>query len=119
MEFFIREGCALQDRQLYQQILGITSPWYVERVELRLEEGEVHVYLAHEPLADWACPECGASSCPLYDHDAERSWRHLDTCQYQTIQIRRRDLTTITTQVRVAQVISEDKDDGASGFQVG
>jgi transposase len=28
--------------------------------------------------------ECGAESKP-YDHRAERGWRHLDTCQYQTL----------------------------------
>jgi len=50
-----------------------------------LQEGEVHVCLGHEPLADWACPECGHELCLPYDHDTERSWRHLDTCQYRTI----------------------------------
>jgi len=74
----------MQDSQLYQQILGITAPWRVERVELRLEEGEVHVYLGHEAQVRWTCPECQAES-PLYDHDSERCWRHLDTCQYRTI----------------------------------
>jgi len=33
---------------------------------------------------DWPCPECGAPS-KLYDHQPERQWRHLDTCQYRTI----------------------------------
>ena len=37
----------MQDRQLYQQILGIVIPWSVERVELKLENGEVHIHLAH------------------------------------------------------------------------
>lgn len=74
----------MQDHQLYQQILGISSPWHVERVELRLEEGEVHVYLAHADRHEWKCPECG-SICPLHDHQPERVWRHLDTCQYQTL----------------------------------
>lgn len=74
----------MQDHQLYQQILGITSPWFVERVELKLEEGDVHVHLAHDQHATWHCPECGAE-CPIYDHAAERTWRHLDTCQYQTL----------------------------------
>lgn len=74
----------MQDHQLYQQILGIMSPWFVERVELKLEEGDVHVHLAHDQHATWHCPECGAE-CPIYDHAAERTWRHLDTCQYQTL----------------------------------
>jgi len=74
----------MQDRELYRRILGIEAPWQVERVELKLDEGEVHVYLAHADKRNWACAECGASG-PLYDHQAERQWRHLDTCQYQTI----------------------------------
>ena len=74
----------MQDSQLYQQILGITTPWRVERVELKVQDGEVHVYLGHEAQVGWTCPEC-ETECPLYDHDSERLWRHLDTCQYRTI----------------------------------
>lgn len=74
----------VQDRELYSQILGIRNPWRVERVELKLEEGEVHVHLAHDWEEQWPCPECG-TSCSLYDHQSERRWRHLDTCQFQTI----------------------------------
>jgi transposase len=44
----------------------------------------VHVHLDHDKEAVWECPECGRA-CPLYDHAAERIWRHLDTCQYQTL----------------------------------
>lgn len=53
-------------------------------MELKLEAGEVHIHLAHEEMIDWPCPECGAA-CKLHDHQPERQWRHLDTCQYQTI----------------------------------
>lgn len=74
----------MQDRKLYEQILGISSPWFVDRVDLNLEEGEVHVYLNHDADARWSCPECGRD-CPLYDHQPDRSWRHLDTCQYRTV----------------------------------
>lgn len=74
----------MQDRQLYEQILGIVSPWHVERVELALEQGEVRVHLAHRVDAEWSCPEC-SRTCPLHDHVEERRWRHLDTCQYQTL----------------------------------
>ena len=51
---------------------------------MKLEAGEIHVRLGHHDLIDWPCPECGAA-CKLYDHQPERQWRHLDTCQYQTI----------------------------------
>jgi transposase len=74
----------MQDRELYRQILGIEAPWFVDRVELRLEAGEVHVWLEHHEVVEWACAECG-QGCKLHDHQAERQWRHLDTCQFQTI----------------------------------
>ena len=74
----------MQDHELYRRILGIEAPWQVERVELKLQKGEVHVYLAHQNQPEWACSECGTLG-PLYDHQPEREWRHLDTCQYQTI----------------------------------
>jgi transposase len=74
----------MQDHQLYEQILGIVSPWFVERVELNLEEGEVHVFLQHRAAAVWRCAHCGRE-CSLHDHTASRTWRHLDTCQYQTL----------------------------------
>lgn len=74
----------MRDQELYRQILGIEAPWQVERVELKLNQGEVHVYLEHEDKREWACAECG-TLCPLYDHQGERQWRHLDTCQYHTI----------------------------------
>ena len=74
----------MQDRQVFQQILGIRSPWFVSQVELALKQGEVRVALAHRPDAVWHCPECGVV-CPLHDHQEERRWRHLDTCQYRTV----------------------------------
>lgn len=74
----------MHDRQLYEQILGIASPWSVDQVELKLEAVEVHVHLTHREDAAWCCPECGRE-CPLHDHTPQRTWRHLDTCQYQTL----------------------------------
>lgn len=73
----------MQDRQLYAQILGIAEPWGVESVELRLAEGEVIVGVAWSVGSALVCPRCG-KSCPGYDSQPRR-WRHLDTCQYQTI----------------------------------
>lgn len=74
----------MDDRELYRQILGIDEPWRVARVELARAAGEIHVHLEHDEQASWACPECGAA-CALYDHQQERLWRHLDTCQFRTI----------------------------------
>ncbi|MGO9255847.1 MAG: transposase family protein [Bryobacteraceae bacterium] len=51
---------------------------------LQLNPSEVHIFLAHEDLPSWPCAECGTAS-KLCDHQPERQWRHLDTCQYRTI----------------------------------
>ena len=65
----------MQDHELYRRILGIESPWQVDLVDLKLEAGEVHVYLAHPDRMEWPCPECG-EACKLHDHQPERQWRH-------------------------------------------
>jgi len=75
---------SMEDRELYRRILGIESPWSVSSVDLQLTPKEVHIYLAHEELPTWPCAECATPS-KLYDHQPERQWRHLDTCQYRTI----------------------------------
>lgn len=75
----------MDDCQLYQAILGLTAPWGVEKVEVHKDRQQVDVYVRWPQGQQAQCPECG-SSVPLYDH-LERRWRHLDTCQYQTILI--------------------------------
>lgn len=72
----------MNDRKLYEQILGIASPWHVEQVELKLDNGQVLIAVEGSAESE-RCPECG-QRCPRYD-SSERRWRHLDTCQYQTI----------------------------------
>lgn len=73
----------MKDTELYQHLLGLSSPWYVERVDLDVKAQRVSVYAVHRKDATFGCPECGAPS-PLHDHDEERSWRHLDSCQFET-----------------------------------
>jgi transposase len=73
----------MDDRSLYATILGLAAPWDVERVELRETEQVVHVWVVAHEGTPFVCPECGAAG-PIYDH-GERSWRHLDTCQFQTL----------------------------------
>jgi len=74
----------MNDRKLYEQILGITAPWHVERVDLRLEAGEVLVFVEGSKATE-ICPECGDRS--PRDDSVERRWRHLDTCQYRTMSV--------------------------------
>src|SRR2546422_8696429 len=72
----------MRDWELYATILGVQAPGRVERVELDVAGGAVHVWLARTEGAPAPCPEC-QTACPIYDH-REREWRHLDTCQLQT-----------------------------------
>ena len=72
----------MRDHELYATILGLTGPWTVERVEVDVPGGAVHVWLARAEGAPAQCPEC-ETACTVYDH-REREWRHLDTCQLQT-----------------------------------
>ncbi len=73
----------MDDRALYQTILGLQAPWDVERVELREATQEVDVWVGATPGTPLRCPHCG-DVAPIYDH-VERRWRHLDTCQFRTL----------------------------------
>jgi transposase len=73
----------MRDRELYAQILGLPEPWIVVDVTLDLVAKSVLVHLGRREGSSLVCPECG-QSCPGYDTQPRR-WRHLDTCQFQTI----------------------------------
>ncbi|HEY0980857.1 ISL3 family transposase [Schlesneria sp.] len=74
----------MQDRELYQQILGLKSPWTVSGVALNIEQLRVEVRVEHPSGTRFCCPDCQRElSC--YDHTEECQWRHLDSCQFKTI----------------------------------
>jgi transposase len=72
----------VQDTTLFETILGISAPWHVARVDLKTEAKRVELWLAHDATR-WPCPECGLVLAG-FDHAEERTWRHLDTCQFET-----------------------------------
>lgn len=80
---FSRRTRLSEINSLYAAVLGLKAPWSIERVETDLEAGEVHVTVALPTNTRWVCPECHAEA-PIHDHQ-ERSWRHLDTCQFRTL----------------------------------
>ena len=75
----------VRDTDLYAQILGVREPWTVTQVHLDMPGKRVEVTLEHRSGAALHCPECGAA-CPGYD-TRHREWRHLDTCQFETVLI--------------------------------
>jgi transposase len=74
----------MESTELYRQLLGVTTPWTVQRVEMDVHGLSVDVYLTHGGAVLFACPKC-ARACPVYDHLAERRWRHLDSCHFRTL----------------------------------
>ncbi len=78
----------MQDKELYQQILGLSSPWSVSDVELDQKESEIRVKVEHPRGAKFCCPDC-ETQLGCHDHTEERRWRHLDSCQFKTILIAR------------------------------
>ena len=73
----------MNDRELYQQILGLSAPWKVTNIRLSLADRQVVVVADYKAGLQFPCPNCGAL-CGVYDH-RKRQWRHLDTCQLQTL----------------------------------
>ena len=76
----------MKDVQLYEQILGLQAPWYVESVKLQPAAREIEVRVSYRDT-HWGCPQCG-QRMQIHDYE-ERRWRHLDSCQFKTILVSR------------------------------
>ena len=73
----------MQDRELYQQILGLDTPWSVADVQLDTKQEQVNIFVTHPRGTKFCCPKC-QTELPCHDHADERMWRHLDSCQFKT-----------------------------------
>ena len=71
---------------LFERSMGLGAEWKVSDVWFE-EKGdapsELHIRVAHVKGQAVECPECGRR-CGTYDA-RERTWRHLDIWQYETI----------------------------------
>lgn len=74
----------MKDTVLYEHLLGLKSPWSVKSVDLSLEEQRVVVEVVLKPGQVWADPTDSARRAHINGW-SERQWRHLDTCQLETI----------------------------------
>lgn len=68
----------------YGLLLGVESPWEVTGVKLDVAGKRVEVGVAWTRGERVKCPECG-KECTVADHAPERTWRHLDTMQFETL----------------------------------
>ena len=68
----------------YAQLLGIASPWRVVAAQINLLVGNVEIDVEFDPQAPVCCPQCG-KPCPRHDLAPQRTWRHLDVMQLQSV----------------------------------
>lgn len=68
----------------YGLLLGIKSPWAVSGVKLDMTGKRVEIGMEYGQGHEVSCPECG-KRCTIADHAPERTWRHLDTMQFETL----------------------------------
>jgi len=67
----------------YAQSLGLEAPWRVAGVVIDGERKEVRIRVECAAGEAWGDPETGERA-EIKDWQ-ERTWRHLDTCEYETI----------------------------------
>lgn len=69
--------------QHYGQMLNLSNPWIVSGIELDTENLRLLIYINTVKGVKLPCPACG-KPCPKEDHREKRTWRHLDTMQFET-----------------------------------
>lgn len=73
----------MQDTEFYQQVLGLSKPWRVKAVKLELAAKRVTIEVECQKDTIWGDSATGGRA---HVHAWEkRRWRHLDTCQFETI----------------------------------
>jgi transposase len=74
----------MKDTALYEHLLGLKSPWSVKSVDLSLTARRVVVEVVLKRSQVWADPTDSTKRAHINGW-SERQWRHLDTCQFETI----------------------------------
>jgi transposase len=74
----------MKDTTLYEQLLGLKSPWSVKSVDLSLTDQRVVVEVVLKEGQIWSDPTCETKRAHINGW-SERQWRHLDTCQFETL----------------------------------
>jgi len=73
----------VKDTDLYQQVLGLDKPWQVREVKLELAAKRVTVIIECDRGVRWGDPADGSRA--HIQGWTKRQWRHLDTCQFETV----------------------------------
>ncbi len=73
----------MQDIDLFQQALGLVSPWYVKDCRFDPKEKQVDIYIDFTRGGKFPCSNCGQADCKAYD-TSEKVWRHLNFFEHAT-----------------------------------
>ena len=57
----------MKDIELFQMALGISSPWFVESLELAPAAKRLDIHLDFQKGSKFTCPECGAEERKVHD----------------------------------------------------
>jgi hypothetical protein len=71
------------ETDFFTQLLGISRPWFISKVDLNKAKKRVDIYIQHSRDFAFPCPKC-QRLCSVYDHMKERGFRHLNVCQMAT-----------------------------------
>jgi transposase len=72
----------MTDAKIYTQLLALSDPWFIARIDVDVAGEAAHVFIDHRHT-QMPCPKCGRL-CNVRDHAEEREWRHLDLWQCTT-----------------------------------
>ena len=67
----------------YTEILSLSLPWKIASIEIDKIKNRIILHLGHSEGSLFPCKKCGQLSS-VYDHQKSRTWRHLNSCQYET-----------------------------------
>lgn len=72
----------MEDKELIQLALGLSSPWYVKDINLDISKKRMDIHLDYVKGTKLPCTVCN-NLCELHD-TKEKVWRHLDFFHYET-----------------------------------
>jgi transposase len=74
----------MQDTDLFQLALSLSSPWTVTRSAFAVEDSRLDLYVDFARRSWFACARWGREGCAVHDTKDE-TWRHLDFFQHRTL----------------------------------
>jgi transposase len=76
---------SMDELALFTLALGLSKPWQVAEVKFSKEEGRLDLWLDFPKGSKFSCPSCKEThECDVHDTQ-DRTWRHLNFFQYETL----------------------------------